>query len=95
MLKPFIQYRFCARLISLSLAFLITIFASIAIAKMRPGFTGLGTSNIPFAALSFRPLAGIDGPKRAIAFGDPNKGAHGFYRSVERKLKTERKGDRK
>jgi Domain of unknown function (DUF4437) len=79
MMKPFIQYRFCAKLISFSLAFLITIFASTAIAKMQPGFTGSGTSNIPFAALSFQPLAGIDGPKRAIAFGDPNKGAHGFY----------------
>jgi beta-alanine degradation protein BauB len=77
--KPFAQYRFCAKSISLSLAFLITIFASVAIATVQPGYTGLGTSNIPFESLSFQPLSGADGPKRAVVFGNPDQGAHGFY----------------
>jgi beta-alanine degradation protein BauB len=78
-MKNFMQYRYWMRLISLGLAFLVTIFSSVAIAALQPGFTGRGTSNVPFAALSFKPLANADGPKRAIAFGDPAKGAHGFY----------------
>jgi beta-alanine degradation protein BauB len=79
MKKIFTQHQFSSRLISLSLAFLVTMFASAAIATMRTGYTGLGTSNIPFESLSFEPLADADDPKRAIAFGDPTKGAHGFY----------------
>jgi beta-alanine degradation protein BauB len=79
MKKIFTQYRFFVRLISLSLAFLVTIFVSAAIAQIQPGYTGLGTSNVPFESLSFQPLAGVDGPQRAIAFGDPDQGAHGFY----------------
>jgi beta-alanine degradation protein BauB len=79
MVKSFSQYRLSTKLIGFSLAFLITLFASAAIARMKPGFTGLGTSNIPLESLSFQPLSGVDGPKRAIVFGDPNKGAHGFY----------------
>jgi beta-alanine degradation protein BauB len=67
------------RLISLSLAFLMTIFASAAIATLQPGYTGRGTSNVPYEALNFAPLADADGPKRAIVFGDPDRGAHGFY----------------
>jgi hypothetical protein len=63
----------------LSLAFLITIFARVAIAKIQPGHTGLGTVNLPFTSLTFQPLSNADGPKRAIAFGNPDKGAHGFY----------------
>jgi quercetin dioxygenase-like cupin family protein len=67
------------RLISLSLAFLMTIFASAAIATLQPGYTGRGTSNVPYESLNFAPLADGDGPKRAVVFGDPDRGAHGFY----------------
>jgi beta-alanine degradation protein BauB len=73
------RYRFAARLIGLSIAFLMMVFASAAIANLQPGYTGRGTSNIPFEALTFQPLADADGPLRAIAFGNPNQGAHGFY----------------
>jgi beta-alanine degradation protein BauB len=78
MMKIFLQYRFYVRAINLSVAFLLTIFASMAIATMQPGFTGGGTSNIPFESMTFEPMGEGNSPKRAIAFGDPNKGAHGF-----------------
>jgi hypothetical protein len=74
----FIRYRFCVKVISLSVAFLLTIFTSMAISTMQPGFTGRGTSNIPFESMTFEPMGERNSPERAIAFGDPNKGAHGF-----------------
>jgi hypothetical protein len=78
LVRLFIARRFYVRLISLSLGFLIAL-TSVAIAALQPGYTGRGTSNIPFESLSFQPLADADGLKRAIAFGDPDRGAHGFY----------------
>lgn len=62
-----------------SLAFLLAIGASGALASLKPGFTGRGTSNVTFESLKFTPLFDANGPKRAIVFGDPTKGAHGFY----------------
>jgi beta-alanine degradation protein BauB len=79
MKKIFTQHRLVFRLASLGIAFLVTFLASAAIANLRPGYTGLGTSNIPFTSLTFTPLGAVDGPLRAIAFGDPTKGEHGFY----------------
>jgi beta-alanine degradation protein BauB len=77
--KFFTRYRFYVKLISWSIVFFVTIFATGAIAALQPGLTGRGTSNVPFESLTFKPLADAAGPKRAIAFGDPTKGAHGFY----------------
>lgn len=79
MKKILMQSRFLIRWIGLSLVFLVTIFSSVAIATMQPGYTGRGTSNIPYESLTFRPLAAADGPLRAIAFGNPEIGPHGFY----------------
>jgi beta-alanine degradation protein BauB len=58
---------------------IIVAVASIAIAQLQPGNTGFGTTNISFESLNFQPLKDANGPKRAVAFGDPNKSAHGFY----------------
>jgi quercetin dioxygenase-like cupin family protein len=57
------------------------LFATLTVAAPQLGTTGNGTSNIPFSTLTFSPLSEQDpeGPGRAIAFGDPDQGAHGFY----------------
>ena len=79
------RYRFYRNfLLGLAIVFLVTLFATFAFAQMKtgsdsPGTTGHGTSNLPLTALSFQPLSGVEGPNRAIAFGDPNQTAHGFY----------------
>jgi beta-alanine degradation protein BauB len=88
MKKIFTQHQFRARSICSILAFLVIMFASGAIAALQPGLTGRGTSNVPFESLKFQPLADASGPKRAIAFGNPTKGAHGFYLRLPPKWKS-------
>lgn len=43
------------------------------------GVTGQGTANIATGDLAWRSLFGPGGPDRAVAFGDPATGPHGFY----------------
>jgi beta-alanine degradation protein BauB len=89
-----IMHRFLARrivwriiyraLLSLAVILSITLPIGFATAQLKTGSnstgtTGQGTSNIPFQTLSFQPLASAEGPHRAIAFGNPQEGAHGFY----------------
>jgi beta-alanine degradation protein BauB len=85
------MYQFLARyrfykdfLLGLAIVLVVTIFTTFAYAQIKigsdsSGTTGRGTSNIPFTTLSFQPISGVEGPNRAIAFGDPKQTAHGFY----------------
>jgi beta-alanine degradation protein BauB len=82
--KFLIQNRFYLKFFSLAIVFSIILSAGFAFAQLKsgsnsPGTTGRGTSNIPLQSLSFQPMSGVEGPDRAIAFGNPNQGAHGFY----------------
>ena len=85
MIRRFLTQRTILRVfLSLVTVLFVTLSAGFATAQLQtgsnsPGTTGRGTSNIPYESLSFQPLASAEGPLRAIAFGDPQKKAHGFY----------------
>jgi beta-alanine degradation protein BauB len=57
-----------------------TVFAmSVGHAQVPSGPTAGGTINWKFDDLKFLELAGPGSPQRAIAWGDPLRGAHGFF----------------
>jgi Domain of unknown function (DUF4437) len=84
MRRYFTRYRFYGVLLGLAVVLSVTLFADLAFSTVQTGSTSSGstergTSNIPFSELSFQPLGAVEGPDRAIAFGDPETGVHGFY----------------